>query len=155
MIVHSVEASPRVGRAFDRPPFELLSSVRRCMALLWCCAERQLDEGAKLGQRTCGAHVPFLGHVHILLDSYTEFRVVCISACERGQLRVTYTQQHIPLWRDPCWLPVDPTDKPRYPIASGRPLNRSASGPHLLQCYVPLPVRYHPLNASSASGSPF
>jgi hypothetical protein len=54
------------------------------MALLWCCAERQLDEGAKLGQRTCGAHVPFLGHVHILLDSYTEFRVVYMSASEQG-----------------------------------------------------------------------
>jgi hypothetical protein len=49
MIVHSVEASPRVGRAFDRPPFELLSSVRRCMALLWCCARDQLDEGVRLG----------------------------------------------------------------------------------------------------------
>jgi hypothetical protein len=42
MIVHSVEASPRVGLAFDRPPFELLSSVRRCMARLWCCARCQL-----------------------------------------------------------------------------------------------------------------
>ena len=34
MMVHSLDASPRVGRAFDLGAFELLSSVKRCIALL-------------------------------------------------------------------------------------------------------------------------
>jgi len=108
MIVHSVEASPRVGRAFDRPPFELLSSVRRCMALLWCCAGCQLRDGQlelTYPLRACTISWPCPYPAWLLC------RVPCslyVSQWTKSVHRSAYTQQHIPLWRAPCWPPVDP-----------------------------------------------
>lgn len=79
MMVHSLEASPRVGRAFDRGIFELFSSVRRCMARLCCCAA-SVSNVTKLltpvGRLTSCAHVPFFGHVDILLHSYAQLGIV-------------------------------------------------------------------------------
>ena len=98
MMVHSLEASPRVGRALDRGAFELLSSVRRCIARLWCCATRMSALFSALsgwdGLLTSCAHVPSLGHVYVLLDSDAEFSIVwrisiCFWNCSREGGRLT------------------------------------------------------------------